>query len=158
MVWVFLMLVGTGLVLVWFWEKSPKTNSSVLPLRKEKTFTSDKIANVMESQRKEISVLFGAGLSQLEEHSMDRLREFLDPSILSQIGYITLIGSADASGHLVTNRRLVKERIRVVERYFLSMGISKDKIQKLYLEPSFGRSPDERRSLRSVKIQYNLET
>lgn len=158
MVWVFLMLVGTGLVLVWFWEKSPKTNSSVLPLRKEKTFTSDKIANVMESQRKEISVLFGAGLSQLEEHSMDRLREFLDPSILSQIGYITLIGSADASGHLVTNRRLVKERIRVVERYFLSIGIPKDRIQKMYLEPSFGRSPDERRSLRSVKIQYNLET
>ncbi|TGM70391.1 cell envelope biogenesis protein OmpA [Leptospira meyeri] len=155
---VFLVLVGTGFILVWFWEKSPKTKNSVIAVHKEKSLITEKNTNVMESQTMEFSVLFGAGLSDLEKESMDWLREHLTPSILSQIGSITLTGSADASGNLATNRRLVKERIGSVEKYLVSIGISKNKIKKTYLEPSFGKSPELRKLLRSVMIQYKIET
>lgn len=158
MVGVFLVLVGTGLILVWFWKNSPKTYSSVFPENKTRTLTTEKNTNVIEYQWREFSVLFGAGLSQLEKQSSDWLWDHFNPSVLSKIGYITLIGSADASGHLVTNRRLVKERIRVVEKYLLSLGISKDKIEKTYLDPCFGSNPELRRYLRSVKIQYKIKT
>lgn len=152
------MLVGTGLLLVWFWKKSTKNINIVPFVRKSFTQDLEKNTTVMESSSLEFAILFGAGTSELEKQSLDRLRKNLDPSLLSQIGYITLIGSADASGHLTTNRRLVKERISVVERYLFLLGIPKEKIRKIFLEPSFGRSPEERRLLRSVRIQYKIET
>lgn len=152
------MLVGIGLLLVWFWKKSSKTINIVPFVRKSFTQDLEKNTTVMESSSLEFAILFGAGTSELEKQSLDRLRKNLDPSLLSQIGYITLIGSADASGHLTTNRRLVKERISVVERYLFSLGIPKEKIRKIFLDPSFGRSPEERRLLRSVRIQYKIET
>lgn len=152
------MLVGTGLLLLWIWKKSSKTNNIVPFVRKRFTQDLEKNTTVMESSSLEFAILFGAGSSELEKQSLDRLRENLNPSVFSQIGYITLIGSADASGHLTMNRRLVKERIRVVESYLFSLGFPKEKIRKIFLDPSFGRSPEERRLLRSVRIQYKIET
>ncbi|EOQ98500.1 OmpA family protein [Leptospira wolbachii serovar Codice str. CDC] len=152
------MLVGTGVLLLWFWRKSIKTKSTVPLVREEKALAAEKNTTVIESPVKEFSILFGPGSSLLESQSMIRIRECLSPFILSQIGYITLIGSADASGNLATNRRLVKERIQAVESYLISLGIPKGKIEKVLLNPSFGRSFEQRRLLRSVQIQYKLET
>ncbi|TGL88821.1 cell envelope biogenesis protein OmpA [Leptospira congkakensis] len=152
------MLVGTGFLLFWVWRKSPKINSYVLPVRKEKQQALEKNTKALVSDIREFSVFFGAGSSQLEKDSVETLRTNLEPSFLSQIGYITLIGSADASGPLVKNRRLVKDRVRTVERYLVSLGISKDKMNQTYLEPSIGNGSASRRWLRSVKIQIQIET
>ncbi|XDD53560.1 cell envelope biogenesis protein OmpA [Leptospira sp. WS4.C2] len=112
----------------------------------------------MESQIWEFSVLFSAGSAKLEKQSLELLRDHFDPEFLSHIGYVSLIGSADASGHLAKNRRLVKERVRIVESYLVSLGISKDKIRKFFLDPNYGGSPELRKRLRSVTIQYAIET
>ncbi|WP_244279914.1 cell envelope biogenesis protein OmpA [Leptospira brenneri] len=108
----------------------------------------------MESRPKEFPILFSAGSSNLEEQCVDLLREHFNSAILSQIGYIQLFGSADVSGNLSKNRRLVKERVQIVERYLVSLGIGKDKIQKIFLEPGYGSNPEMRKRLRSVQIQY----
>ncbi len=158
MYWISLMLVGTGFLLLWIWRKSIKTKSSILPVRKEKQQAEEKNTKVSESGLREFSVFFSADSSQLEKDSVETLRTNLDLSNLSQIGYITLIGSADASGPLAKNRRLVKDRVRTVERYLVSLGIPKDKMNQIYLEPSIGNGLASRRSLRSVKIQIQFET
>ncbi|MBM9546538.1 OmpA family protein [Leptospira sp. 201903074] len=152
------MLVGTGFLLLWIWTHSPRNKGSIPFVRKRRNPAFEKNTIVMESTKREISVLFGAGSSRLEKESMDLLRSHCTPEILSQIGYFTLIGSADASGHLSKNRRLVKERVRIVESYLVSLGISKDKIRKFFLDPSYGGSPELRKRLRSVTIHYAIET
>ncbi|TGK79099.1 cell envelope biogenesis protein OmpA [Leptospira noumeaensis] len=152
------MLVGIGFLLLWIWRKSPKTNSYALPLRKETPQALEKNTKVFVSDIREFSVFFSADSSQLEKDSIETLRTNLDPSILSQIGYISLTGSADASGPLAKNRRLVKDRVRTVERYLVSLGIPKDKMNQTYLEPSIGNGSASRRGLRSVKIQIQIET
>jgi len=158
MVWISLMLVGMGFLILWIWTISSKNRGSVILLRKKGNPSLEKNTTVMESQSGEFFILFSAGSSKLEKQSLDLLRVHFDPEFLSHLGYVCLIGSADASGHLATNRRLVKERIRIVERCLVTFGISKDKIRKIFLEPSYGRSPELRRLLRSVKIQYKMET
>ncbi|MCW7468398.1 OmpA family protein [Leptospira kanakyensis] len=158
MVWISLMLVGTGFFLIWFWAKLVKNPRTVLPLRKEGSFIQEKNIVVKDSYIREFSILFSAGSSKLEKEAMDILRVEWEPKSISQIGYIQLFGSADVSGHLAKNRRLVKERVRNVNKYLLSLGISNDKINQTFLEPIYGKSPELRRLLRSVKIQYKIET
>lgn len=158
MIWISLVLVGLGSILYWIWRGSGQSNKPVPNVRKKNKSDGEENTLVMESETREFSILFSAGSSSLEKQSMDLIQEQLDQTILTQIGYIQLIGSADASGHLTKNRRLVKERVGVVERYLISLGIPKEKMNPTFLEPSFGSSPALRRLLRSVKIQYRLET
>lgn len=158
MVWISLMLVGTGFLLLWIWTHSPRNKRSVSFVRKRRNPAFEKNTIVMESQIWEFSVLFSAGSAKLEKQSLELLRDHFDPEFLSHIGYVSLIGSADASGHLAKNRRLVKERVRIVESYLVSLGISKDKIRKFFLDPNYGGSPELRKRLRSVTIQYAIET
>ncbi|MBM9591428.1 OmpA family protein [Leptospira sp. 201903075] len=152
------MLVGLGSILYWIWRGSGQSNKPIPNVRKKNKSDGEENMLVMESETKEFSILFSAGSSSLEKQSVDLIREQLDQTILTQIGYIQLIGSADASGNVSKNRRLIKERVRIVERYLISLGIPKDKINTTFLDPSFGGSPVLRRLLRSVKIQYRLET
>lgn len=158
MVWISLMLVGMGFLLLWIWTNSPQNKGFAPIVGGLENSTDGKNTIVTESTIREFSVLFAAGSSQLEKQSMDSLRSHFNSGILSQIGYVTLIGSADASGNLSKNRRLVKERVLIVEKNLVSRGISKDKIKKSFLDPIYGRSPESRRLLRSVQIQYKIET
>ncbi|PJZ44508.1 cell envelope biogenesis protein OmpA [Leptospira brenneri] len=153
MFWVSLIFFGIGFFLYWIWMESGK-KGPVQDIRKRQKIGLEENTVVMESRPKEFPILFSAGSSNLEEQCVDLLREHFNSAILSQIGYIQLFGSADVSGNLSKNRRLVKERVQIVERYLVSLGIGKDKIQKIFLEPGYGSNPEMRKRLRSVQIQY----
>ncbi|TGL40383.1 cell envelope biogenesis protein OmpA [Leptospira perdikensis] len=152
------MLVGAGFFLFWLWAKPLEKQRIVLLVRKEGNSNPEKNTLILESPIRELSIFFEAGSSKLEKESIHLLQAEWELNPISQIGYLSLIGSADASGHLTKNRKLVKDRVRNVESYLVSLGIPKDKINQTFLEPIYGKNPELRRLLRSVQIQYKIET
>lgn len=101
-------------------------------------------------------VYFQAGESKLEHQEILKLKDWMSPYLKQSLDSVLLVGSADTTGNLAKNRKLVKERVQNIRQILLSWGIDSELIQTVSLEPIFGRTTKERKLFRSVGIKLSI--
>ncbi|TGL55788.1 hypothetical protein EHQ59_03100 [Leptospira kemamanensis] len=153
MVWISLILVSLPLVFYWLWPK--KGNLKVKNETKEYNLYKS-FSKTNEIQRIETVVYFEAGSSQLFAKDLIQWKEWITPYLLRTLDSILLIGSADTTGNVSKNRRLVKERVQTIRQSLLSLGVKPEIISSQCLEPIPGRTAKERERFRSVVVQVNI--
>ncbi|TGL69555.1 hypothetical protein EHQ74_13045 [Leptospira levettii] len=153
MFWISLILVSLFLFLYWLWPKKNRLNQNRVlhSYNLSQSHTTEPISKMVESV-----VYFQAGESKLEHHQILKLKEWMSPYLNQNLDSVLLVGSADRSGNLAKNRKLVKERIQNIRQVLLSLGIDSQVLQSESLEPIFGRTAEERKLFRSVGIKLSI--
>lgn len=151
MFWISLILVSLPFVFYWLWPKNGK--------RMEQSGSkSYKLSKLKQESSKPFSVetvvYFDAGSSELAPHQIQKWKDSVLVYLSQTLDSVTLIGSADTTGNLAKNRRLVKERVQGIRKCLIDWGVNSEIIFCQYLEPIQGRSPKEREQFRSVVIQW----
>ncbi|TGK52690.1 OmpA family protein [Leptospira bouyouniensis] len=153
MFWISLILVSLFFVFYWLWPKNELGNT-------EKYSNEFNPYETQTIRKKNVTVekvvYFEAGMSKLVDNEILNLKRWFTPDSLQSLDSVLLIGSADSSGNLAANRKLVKERIQAIRKILVSFGITPEKISTLPLEPVHGRSAKEREKFRSVQIKMNF--
>lgn len=101
-------------------------------------------------------VYFQAGESKLEHQEILKLKKWMSPYLKQSLDSVLLVGSADTTGNLAKNRKLVKDRVQNIRQVLVSLGIDSQLIQTESLEPIFGRTAEERKLFRSVGIKLSI--
>lgn len=153
MFWISLILVSLPLVFYWLW---PKKEMRQVKSETKRYNLYNPSSKTNEIQRIETVVYFEAGSSDLHTQDMKRWKEWITPFLLRTLDSIILIGSADTTGNLAKNRRLVKERVQTIRQSLLYMGVKSEIISSQCLEPIPGRTAKERERFRSVVVQVNI--
>ncbi|ABZ95118.1 OmpA-family protein [Leptospira biflexa serovar Patoc strain 'Patoc 1 (Ames)'] len=153
MVWISLILVSFLFVFYWLWPK----NEQVIRDQNPKQYKLYETPSKSQTETSvEAVVYFEAGSSRLGKKENFTLKRLLTVESFHTLDSVLLIGSADTTGNMARNRKLVKERIRTIQNYLTSIGVSEEKISSVCLEPVRGMSAKERERVRSVQIKLTL--
>lgn len=153
MFWISLILVSLPLVFYWLW---PKKGIRQVKNETKKYNLYNPSSKTNEIQMVDRVVYFEAGSSKLGTNELVQWKEWISPYLSQTLDSILLIGSADTTGNVSKNRRLVKERVQTIRQSLLSLGVKPDIISSLCLEPIPGRTAKERERFRSVVVQVNI--
>ncbi len=121
-----------------------------------KTGTSkDSTSESTKKKESELSVnlLFSAGLSQLDSQELDQLEKLLKSLQKESLISIEISGSADSTGNLARNRKLVRDRVQFVRSILQKQGKLISNLNVVYQEPIPGRTAKERERLRAVRLR-----
>lgn len=154
MVWISLILVSLLFVFYVLWPKK-RTEGRVRVPKKYNVYDSD--SSIATLNNLEQVVYFDGGSAKLEDQEVLKLKEWMSPFLKQMLDSVCLIGSADTTGNLAKNRKLVQQRIQSVRKILTTCGVSKDKIKTISLEPIFGKTPQERKLYRSVEIKVSMK-
>lgn len=153
MVWISLILVSLPLVFYWLW---PKKGMRQVKNETKKYNLYNPSPKTNEKQTVETVVYFEAGSSKLGTSELVQWKEWITLFLSQPLDSILLIGSADTTGNVSKNRRLVKERVQTIRQSLLSLGVKPEIISSQYLDPIPGRTAKERERFRSVVVQVNV--
>ncbi|TGL70711.1 hypothetical protein EHQ62_06950 [Leptospira jelokensis] len=151
MFWISLILVSLPFVFYWLWPKNGKGSE---PMGQESYNLSKGAKGSLPPFSAETVVYFDAGRSELAPNEVQKWKDSVSHYLSQSLDSVTLIGSADTTGNLAKNRRLVKERVQGIKKHLISRGVNPKMILCQYLEPIQGRTPKEREQFRSVVIQW----
>lgn len=120
-----------------------------------KTGTSKDSTSESTKKESELSVnlLFSAGLSQLDSQELDQLEKLLKSLQKESLISIEISGSADSTGNLARNRKLVRDRVQFVRSILQKQGKLISNLNVVYQEPIPGRTAKERERLRAVRLR-----
>ncbi|XDD45783.1 OmpA family protein [Leptospira sp. WS39.C2] len=153
MFWISLILVSLFFVFYWLWPKKGYFPSKQVPIAYNLFNSSIKETQTIKIER---VVYFEAGSFLLANKEIQNLKEWMAPILSQSLDSVHLVGSADHTGNLANNRKLVKERTKSIRKILISLGVPSEKIHSKTLEPLFGKTSLERERYRSVEIKLTV--
>ncbi len=153
MIWIVLSIGFCFFAILFLWRFGNRDSSVRPDSPKTKNWNDRDSESKKIVSELNIDLFFSAGLSQLDSQELKKLEGILKSLDRESLISIEISGSADSTGNLARNRKLVRDRVQFVRNVVQSKGKSIPNVSVVFREPSPGRSAKDRERLRSVKLR-----